>query len=154
MFEGWARRRRIPVSPRGCGGRDTVAGSGRGFDRRDGDAINYNTVWSLIFGPVPAFGFLKRCGCLIEQARRHDLPYHVLGSDLAGVVLRTGPGVNRWRPGDRVVAHCRADLSGGAGVVRPGGRTPGRSVGRARFPEYRAASSAAPAACRSRRSRE
>jgi crotonyl-CoA reductase len=30
----------------------------------------------------------------------------VLGSDLAGVVLRTGPGVNAWRPGDEVVAHC------------------------------------------------
>jgi crotonyl-CoA reductase len=30
----------------------------------------------------------------------------VVGSDLAGVVLRTGPGVNAWKPGDRVVAHC------------------------------------------------
>ena len=28
------------------------------------------------------------------------------GSDLAGVVLRTGPGVNAWKPGDEVVAHC------------------------------------------------
>lgn len=55
---------------------------------------------------MPNFGFPERYGCLSEQAGRHDLPYHVLGSDLAGVVLRTGPGVNRWRPGDRVVAHC------------------------------------------------
>ncbi len=69
-------------------------------------AINYNTVWSSIFEPLPTFGFLERYGRLSEQARRHDLPYHVLGSDLTGVVLRTGPGVNRWRPGDRVVAHC------------------------------------------------
>ncbi|MGX1582913.1 crotonyl-CoA carboxylase/reductase, partial [Streptomyces koyangensis] len=38
--------------------------------------------------------------------KRHDLPYHVIGSDLAGVVLRTGPGVNAWNPGDEVVAHC------------------------------------------------
>ena len=30
----------------------------------------------------------------------------MVGSDLAGVVLRTGPGVNAWKPGDRVVAHC------------------------------------------------
>ena len=29
----------------------------------------------------------------------------MVGSDLAGVVLR-GPGVNRWKPGDEVVAHC------------------------------------------------
>ncbi|MER5465653.1 crotonyl-CoA carboxylase/reductase [Streptomyces sp. NPDC002668] len=69
-------------------------------------AINYNTVWSSIFEPIPTFRFLESYGRLSEQARRHDQPYHVLGSDLAGVVLRTGPGVNRWRPGDRVVAHC------------------------------------------------
>jgi crotonyl-CoA reductase len=30
----------------------------------------------------------------------------VVGSDAAGVVLRVGPGVTRWRPGDEVVAHC------------------------------------------------
>ena len=41
-----------------------------------------------------------------ELTKRHDLPYHVVGSDLAGVVLRTGAGVTRWKPGDRVVAHC------------------------------------------------
>ena len=39
-------------------------------------------------------------------AKRHDLPYHVVGSDLSGVVLRTGPGVHAWQPGDEVVAHC------------------------------------------------
>ncbi|MFE0775937.1 crotonyl-CoA carboxylase/reductase [Streptomyces sp. NPDC058861] len=69
-------------------------------------AVNYNTVWSSIFEPLPTFGFLERYGRLSELTRRHDLPYHVLGSDLAGVVLRTGPGVNRWKAGDRVVAHC------------------------------------------------
>ncbi|MFH7598075.1 crotonyl-CoA carboxylase/reductase [Streptomyces racemochromogenes] len=69
-------------------------------------AINYNTVWSSIFEPLATFGFLERYGRLSELTRRHDLPYHVLGSDLAGVVLRTGPGVNRWKAGDRVVAHC------------------------------------------------
>ncbi|MCD0449426.1 crotonyl-CoA carboxylase/reductase [Actinocorallia sp. API 0066] len=69
-------------------------------------SINYNTVWSSIFEPVPTFEFLTRYGRTSELGRRHDLPYHVLGSDLAGVVLRVGPGVHRWRPGDRVVAHC------------------------------------------------
>ncbi|MEV1011587.1 crotonyl-CoA carboxylase/reductase [Streptomyces sp. NPDC049881] len=69
-------------------------------------SVNYNTVWSAIFEPVPTFGFLERYGRLNASARRHDLPYHVIGSDLAGVVLRTGPGVNAWRPGDEVVAHC------------------------------------------------
>jgi crotonyl-CoA reductase len=69
-------------------------------------AINYNTVWSSIFEPVDTFTFLRRYGAVSPLARRHDLPYHVLGSDLAGVILRTGPGVNAWRPGDEVVAHC------------------------------------------------
>lgn len=69
-------------------------------------AINYNTVWSSIFEPVSTFGFLERYGKLNESAKRHDLPYHIIGSDLAGVVLRTGPGVGAWKPGDEVVAHC------------------------------------------------
>ena len=30
----------------------------------------------------------------------------MVGSDLAGVVLRTGPGVTKWKPGTEVVAHC------------------------------------------------
>ncbi|MGX1625992.1 crotonyl-CoA carboxylase/reductase, partial [Streptomyces sp. NPDC055506] len=57
-------------------------------------SVNYNTVWSAIFEPLPTFRFLERYGKLSPQAKRHDLPYHVIGSDLAGVVLRTGPGVN------------------------------------------------------------
>jgi crotonyl-CoA reductase len=69
-------------------------------------AVNYNTVWTSIFEPVSTFGFLERYGRLSPLTRRHDLPYHVVGSDLAGVVLRTGPGVNVWKPGDEVVAHC------------------------------------------------
>jgi len=69
-------------------------------------AINYNTVWTGIFEPLPTFKFLQRYGRLSELTRRHDLPYHVVGSDAAGVVLRVGPGVTRWRPGDEVVAHC------------------------------------------------
>ncbi|MEV8323015.1 crotonyl-CoA carboxylase/reductase [Kitasatospora sp. NPDC056731] len=69
-------------------------------------AVNYNTVWSSIFEPVSTFSFLERYGRLSPLTKRHDLPYHVLGSDLAGVVLRTGAGVNAWKPGDEVVAHC------------------------------------------------
>ncbi len=69
-------------------------------------AVNYNTVWSAIFEPVSTFGFLRRYGRTSPLAKRHDLPYHVIGSDLAGVVLRTGPGVHAWKPGDKVVAHC------------------------------------------------
>jgi NADPH:quinone reductase-like Zn-dependent oxidoreductase len=69
-------------------------------------AINYNTVWTSIFEPMPTFGFLKRYGRTSPLAKRHGLPYHVVGSDLSGVVLRTGPGVHVWKPGDQVVTHC------------------------------------------------
>ncbi len=69
-------------------------------------AINYNTVWTSIFEPMPTFGFLRRYGKTSELAQRHDLPYHVVGSDLAGVVVQTGVGVTAWKAGDQVVAHC------------------------------------------------
>ncbi|MDI1459642.1 crotonyl-CoA carboxylase/reductase [Catellatospora sp. KI3] len=69
-------------------------------------AVNYNTVWTSIFEPMPTFGFLKKYGRLSPLTARHDLPYHVVGSDAAGVVLRTGAGVTKWRPGDQIVAHC------------------------------------------------
>jgi len=79
-------------------------------------SINFNTVWSALFEPVPTFEFLARYGRQSDSASRHDLPYHILGSDLAGVVLRTGPGVSRWKPGDKVVAHCLSvDLEDPAG---------------------------------------
>src|SRR4051794_26469878 len=67
---------------------------------------NYNTVWAAIFEPGSPFGVLGRYGPVSRATPRPDLPYHVVGSDLAGVVLRVGPGVNRWSPGDEVVAHC------------------------------------------------
>jgi crotonyl-CoA reductase len=79
-------------------------------------AINYNTVWTSIFEPVPTFAFLRKYGRLSELTKRHDLPYHIIGSDLSGVVLRTGAGVNKWKPGDEVVAHCQSvELEDAAG---------------------------------------
>lgn len=69
-------------------------------------SMNYNTVWSSIFEPVSAFGHLDRYAKANSDAARHALDYHVIGSDASGVVLRTGPGVHAWKPGDRVVAHC------------------------------------------------
>ncbi|MGN9914051.1 crotonyl-CoA carboxylase/reductase [Phytohabitans sp. LJ34] len=69
-------------------------------------AINYNTVWTSIFEPLSTFTFLKKYGRVSALTKRHDLPYHVVGSDAAGVVLRVGPGVTKWTAGDEVVAHC------------------------------------------------
>lgn len=76
-------------------------------------ALNFNTVWTSIFEPLPTFTFLERFAREGELGARHDLPYHIVGSDAAGVVLRTGPGVTRWQPGDRVTVHCNyVDLEG------------------------------------------
>ncbi|MFF8531820.1 crotonyl-CoA carboxylase/reductase [Streptomyces sp. NPDC015532] len=69
-------------------------------------SINYNTVWSATFEPVPTFAFLKRGARQGGWAARHDLPYHQVGSDASGVVVRTGAGVRHWKPGDHVVVSC------------------------------------------------
>ena len=81
-------------------------GPGEAYVAVMASAINYNTVWTSIFEPVSTFSFLERYGKSSPLAKKHDLPYHVVGSDLAGVVLKTGPGVHAWQPGREVVAHC------------------------------------------------
>jgi crotonyl-CoA reductase len=107
MFEGVASRDK---DPRQSLHAEDVAtpelGPGEALVAVMASAINYNSVWTSIFEPVSTFTFLERYGRMSPLSQRHDLPYHVIGSDLAGVVLRTGPGVHAWSPGDEVVAHC------------------------------------------------
>lgn len=68
-------------------------------------SINYNTVWSATFAPVPTFAFLDRLAAEGGWSARHGGDVHVLGSDAAGVVLRTGELVHGWEPGDHVSVH-------------------------------------------------
>jgi crotonyl-CoA reductase len=107
MFEGLDSRDKDPRKSLHV---DEVAlpelGPGEAIVAVMASAINYNTVWTSIFEPVSTFGFLERYGRMSPLSKRHDLPYHVVGSDLAGVVLKTGLGVHSWKPGDEVVAHC------------------------------------------------
>jgi crotonyl-CoA reductase len=107
MFEGLASKEK---DPRRSIHLDDVPlpelGPGEALVAVMASAINYNTVWTSIFEPVATFGFLERYGKVSPLGKRHDLPYHVVGSDLSGVVLKTGVGVHTWKPGDRVVAHC------------------------------------------------
>ena len=117
MFEGQTTREK---DPRKSLHLDDVPlaelGPGEALVAVMASAINYNTVWTSIFEPVPTFAFLRKYGRLSELTKRHDLPYHIIGSDLAGVVLRTGAGVNKWKPGDEVVAHCQSvELEDAAG---------------------------------------
>ncbi|MFD8303024.1 crotonyl-CoA carboxylase/reductase [Streptomyces sp. NPDC059690] len=66
-------------------------------------SINYNTVWTAMFEPIPTFQFLKQMGKAGGWEKRHDLPYHIVGSDASGVIVRTGSSVRKWKVGDHVV---------------------------------------------------
>ncbi|MCZ7627958.1 MAG: hypothetical protein M5U19_02165 [Microthrixaceae bacterium] len=62
-------------------------------------SINFNTVWTSIFEPLPTFGFLDRLGRESVWGARHAQDFHVVGSDSAGVVLKVGSAVRNWSPG-------------------------------------------------------
>ena len=69
-------------------------------------SINFNSVWTSIFEPMSTFGFLDRLGRHSVLGQRHALDYHVIGSDAAGVIVRTGAAVRKWQVGDEVTVHC------------------------------------------------
>ncbi|MCW2605815.1 MAG: putative Zn-dependent oxidoreductase, NADPH:quinone reductase, partial [Frankiales bacterium] len=107
MFEGVATRDKDPRQSLHVQEVPTPElGPGEAIVAVMASSVNFNTVWTSIFEPVSTFGFLERYGRLSELTKRHDLPYHVVGSDLSGVVLKVGPGVTKWKAGDVVVAHC------------------------------------------------
>jgi crotonyl-CoA reductase len=69
-------------------------------------SINFNTVWTSIFEPLPTFGFLDRLGKESVWGRRHAQDFHVVGSDASGVILRAGSAVRNWSVGNEVTVHC------------------------------------------------
>jgi crotonyl-CoA carboxylase/reductase len=54
--------------------------------------VNYNGIWAALGHPVSVF-------------KIHGHPFHVPGSDAAGVVWAVGSEVVRWQPGDEVLIH-------------------------------------------------
>jgi crotonyl-CoA reductase len=69
-------------------------------------SINFNTVWTSIFEPLPTFGFLDRLAKESIWGQRHALDYHVVGSDASGIIVRAGSAVRNWNIGDEVTVHC------------------------------------------------
>jgi crotonyl-CoA carboxylase/reductase len=58
--------------------------------------VNYNGVWAGLGVPVsPLDG--------------HKHPFHIAGSDAAGIVWAVGAKVRRWKVGDEVIVHCNQD---------------------------------------------
>lgn len=58
--------------------------------------VNYNGVWAAL-------------GIPLSPLDVHKQPYHIAGSDAAGVVWAVGSKVRRWKVGDEVVVHCNQD---------------------------------------------
>ena len=58
--------------------------------------VNYNGVWAGLGVPISPFD-------------GHGAPYHIAGSDAAGIVWAVGDKVTRWKVGDEVVIHCNQD---------------------------------------------
>ena len=55
-------------------------------------AINYNTVWSALFEPLPTFKFLERFAGVSALHARHNLDYHIVGGDAARFSTTRSPG--------------------------------------------------------------
>ncbi|RME16091.1 MAG: crotonyl-CoA carboxylase/reductase [Alphaproteobacteria bacterium] len=58
--------------------------------------VNYNGVWAALGVPISTFDV-------------HKAPYHIAGSDAAGIVWKVGRKVKNWKVGDEVVIHCNQD---------------------------------------------
>lgn len=58
--------------------------------------VNYNGIWAALGKPI-------------SPLDTHNAPYHIAGSDAAGVVWAIGAKVRRWKVGDEVIVHCNQD---------------------------------------------
>jgi hypothetical protein len=106
MFDGMASATRTPAEPARRRGAAARTRPDEVFIVVMASSINFNTVWTSIFEPLPTFGFLDRLAKESYWGQRHALDYHVVGSDAAGVIVRAGSAVRNWKVGDEVTVHC------------------------------------------------
>jgi crotonyl-CoA carboxylase/reductase len=91
--------------------------------------VNYNGVWASLGKPISPIDV-------------HKHPYHIAGSDAAGIVWAVGAKVRRWKVGDEVVIHCNQDdgddeeCNGGDPMFSPSQRIWGYETGDGSFAQF------------------
>jgi crotonyl-CoA carboxylase/reductase len=91
--------------------------------------VNYNGVWAMLGQPR-------------SPLDSHNKPYHIAGSDAAGIVWAVGAKVNRWKVGDEVVVHCNQDdgddeeCNGGDPMLSPSQRIWGYETNDGSFAQF------------------
>jgi crotonyl-CoA carboxylase/reductase len=91
--------------------------------------VNYNGVWAALGKPISPFDY-------------HKQPYHIAGSDAAGIVWKVGSKVKRWKVGDEVVVHCNQtdgddeECNGGDPMFSPSQRIWGYETADGSFAQF------------------
>ena len=107
MFEGRPTAEKDPRKPARRGGADPELGPGEALVAvmASADQLQHRLVLDLRAGVDVRLPASATAGSAADQAPRPALPRARLATCPASCCA-PGPGVNAWKPGDEVVAHC------------------------------------------------